>query len=86
MKDIIEKLYNLHINTETYPLGLPDKENLDEELRVYERLCNLLGEEEKQLFSQYVEQRGIRQSEELKAVYEYGFKSGVQLIIEALKD
>lgn len=86
MEDMIDKLYNLHLNTNSFPLGVPDKEALDEEWKLYDFLYESLPDEYKKAFLRYIELRGIRQSEELRNVYSYGFKGAVKLILESMKE
>lgn len=86
MEKIIEKLYDFHINTSNFPFGKPCKENMDREWELYNFLFENLSEEHRKIFLEYVELHGIRQNEESKVVYEYGFKTAVRLITESLKE
>ena len=86
MENIIDKLYEAHIETETVPFGRPNKEELDEEWALYQFLYENLASEQRQAFSRYAELITNRQERERKAVYEYGFKTGIQIIIQSLKE
>lgn len=86
MTDMIDKLYEMHIKTEQFPLGLPDKEKEREECEKYMFLLENLDGERKAAFCKYVELRGLRQCEELQKVYEYGFKAAMRLWMEGLKE
>lgn len=85
MDDIIEKLYHLHLSDCSAPLGCPDRENMKEEWELYSYLYTNLPKEYKELFSKYANLRSTRESEEYKAIFEHGFKTAIQLIIESLK-
>ena len=86
MEGIIEKIYELHVRTQDFPFGASHKEELDEEWKLYDVLYNDLPAEYKELFRKYVNLRGVRQERELKSSYEYGFKTAVKLLTEALKE
>jgi hypothetical protein len=84
MDHIIHKLFDLHINTEPFPFGKPNKQNMDEEWEIYAFLYENLPEEYKKTFLKYIELRGARQNEDIKSAYEQGFKTAIRLLTEAL--
>ena len=84
MDDIFEKLYAIHLDTENFPCGKPKKEEMDEEWELYHFLYENLTDNCKQAFLRYAELIVNRQEQERRAVYEYGFKTGVRLLIQAL--
>ena len=86
MDDIIDKLYAIHLDTETFPYGKPNKEEVDEEWSLYHFLYENLTDNCKQSFLRYVELITVRQDGERRAVYGYGFKTAVKLFIQSLKD
>lgn len=86
MNSIIERLYETHLKMEDLPFGTPDHEEEREEWELYLQLTKHLPEEHKEDFSRYIELRGNRQNREMKAVYDYGFKTAIKLMIEALKE
>lgn len=86
MEKILEKLYKLHIEDGFYPYGRINHENEKKEWELYHYLYQNLHNQEKQIFLEYTNLKEERYKEELKSVYEYGFKEAIQLIAEALKD
>lgn len=86
MVDIFEKLYAIHLETESFPYGKPNKEEMDEEWELYQFLYDNLIGEQKQAFLRYAELVTARQERERKTVYEYGFKTAIKLFIQSLKD
>lgn len=86
MENILDKLYNLHIKTETYPFGLPNSEKTKEEWNIYYCLCENLSKENKELFLKYNDLQNERRNEELKYIYESGFKTAIKFVIEGLKE
>ena len=86
MNDLIEKLYDLHLNTSYQPLGVPDKEAKKKEIELYHLLYEDLSEENKRFFMEYVNLTGIRMCNQVKAAYECGFKTAIRLLLESLKD
>lgn len=84
MENILEKLYELHIKTEHYPFGIPSKEET-KEWALYNELQDKLSDELKIIFVEYTNLCELRHNSEKKAVYEYGFKTAIQLIAEAFK-
>ena len=86
MDKIIEKLFDLHMETESLPLGRQNKENADREWELFDLLYVKLEGETKAAFREYVNLCEERKKEELKAVYTYGFKSGVKMILETVKE
>ena len=83
MEKIIDKLFELCANT-SQTFGFFDKEATDRECEFFDYLLNNLPPEHKNIFSKYIELRGIRTANELQAAYESGFKTAVQLFVEAL--
>ena len=86
MEDMIEKLYNLHVSTNNFPFGKPNKEVMDEEWKIYSFLYGALCEPYKGEFLRYADLCRSRQEEEYKAAYEYGFKTAINIIIQGLKE
>ncbi len=86
MGDIFEKLYAIHLDTENFPYGKPNKEETDEEWELYQFLYEHLADNHKKAFLRYAELITERQDRERRAVYEYGFKTAVKLFIQSLKD
>ncbi len=86
MEDMIEKLYELHVSTNTFPFGVPNKEEMDEEWKIYNFLYGMLCEPYKGEFSKYAELCKKREDAEYKAAYEYGFKAAIKIIIQGLKE
>lgn len=85
MDKIVEQLYEIHLNTATFPYGIPNKEEMDEEWQLYNFLYENLPDSYRKEFLRYINLRESRQNNEKKAIYEYGFKNAVTLIIESLK-
>ena len=50
MEDIIEKLYEAHLKTESFPFGKPNKEDMMEEWELYNLLYESLLPEQKKVF------------------------------------
>ncbi len=50
MEDIIEKLYEAHLKTESFPFGKPNKEDMTEEWELYNLLYESLSPEQKKSF------------------------------------
>nr|MBR6778423.1 hypothetical protein [Clostridia bacterium] len=86
MEDIIEKLYEAHLKTESFPFGKPNKEDMMEEWELYNLLYESLLPEQKKSFLRYVDLRGVRQNQELKSSYECGFKTAVKLFVQSMKE
>jgi len=86
MENIINKIFELHLNTETFPLGTPDKKALTEEWNLYEYLHENLSSDQKTKFLSYINLINLRQAQETKYAYEQGFKTAMKLIFEAYKD
>lgn len=86
MGDIFEKLYAIHFDTENFPCGKPNKEEMDEEWELYQFLYENLADNHKKAFLRYAELITNRQERERKATYEYGFKTGIHMIIQSLKE
>lgn len=86
MDDIFEKLYAIHLETESFPHGKPNKEEMDEEWELYQFLYDNLIGNQRQAFLRYAELVAARQEREREAVYEYGFKAAIKLFVQSLKD
>lgn len=86
MENIIEKLYALHLDTDSTTLGIPNKESLDAEWKLYDFLYENLADECKKSFSQYANLRNERAEEECKSAYKAGFKTALRLILESVKE
>lgn len=86
MEDILNKLYEIHSDTNPRTYRKSIKENLDEEWRMYDVLYAELSEKQRKMFIKYVEICGMRQSEEMAVSYESGFKTAIRLIAESLKE
>ena len=85
MDNILENLYQLHLQNTSNPFGIHDNQILREECDLYNTLYNEMPTNLKSEFVKYTYTCGNRHSEELKAVYEYGFKAAIQLILESTK-
>ena len=86
MENILEKLYDLHIKMEDCPYGKTNHEDESREWQLYHYLYQNFSLEDRKIFSEYINLNENRHKGELKSVYEYGFKTAIQLIVEALKD
>ena len=86
MKKTIEKLYELHTKEHALPFGKPDKVRLNEECLLYDNLYEELEGELKKQFIRYLSVLQERHSQELRAVYEYGFKDAIQLWEQSLRE
>ena len=86
MEKIIEKLYEIHLNEEQYPFGIVDKESIQKEYDLYFFLSQTLSGDDKEHFSEYANLNDERHKMELKAMYEYGFKTAVKLFLETIKE
>lgn len=86
MEKIIEKLYNLHLEEEQFPFGVADKESMEKEYDIYCMLAQTLPPFMKQQLSEYATLNEERHKTELKAAYEYGFKTAMKLILESVKE
>lgn len=85
MDKIIEKLYDLQVNTESLPFGEIDKRNFSKEWELYNFLHERLPSIFKKDFIEYVSLRENRYAKEMKEIYEQGFKTAITLITESLK-
>ena len=86
MENIIEKLYELHIKTAQYPFGVPDKNTTTQEWTLYFSLIEDLPKKQKENFVEYASICQERHKQEIKAVYEHGFKTAVKLLLECNKE
>ncbi len=86
MEKIIEKLFQLQLNNELFLVGACNKEDTDQECKLYSELYDMLPQENKNKFFQYVNLCGVRHTEELKIAYKNGFKTAIKMLLEALKD
>ena len=86
MEKIIEKLYNLHLQEDQFPFGIVNKESMQKEYDLYYILAQTLSSSMKDQLLEYVNLNNERHKMELKAMYEYGFKTATRLFIESLKE
>lgn len=86
MEKIIEKLFDIHMETESLPFGKQNKENADREWEFFDLLYEKLDGETKTAFREYTNFCAERQKDELKAVYKHGFQAAVKMLIECIKD
>ena len=86
MEKIIEKLYDLHLQEEQYPFGIVDKGSMQKEYDIYYILSQTLPPLMKDQLSEYINLNSERHKAELKAMYEYGFKTGIKLVLESVKE
>ena len=86
MEKMIEKFYELHLQEEQYPFGVIDKERMQKEYEAYYTLVDALSPCEKEQMLEYVNLNNERHKSELKAMYEYGFKMAINLILESVKE
>ena len=86
MENIIEKLYELHIQTAQYPFGIPNKKNSHLECDLYFSLINDLPKKHKEIFLQYNSACEERHKQEIKSIYEQAFKTAIKLFIECTKE
>ncbi len=86
MEKLIEKLFELHLKTETFPVGIPDKEGIENEWKLYEFLLNNLTDKNKKILTEYNKLTSMRHGKELQAVYAQGFKTAIRLILEVYKE
>ena len=86
MEKIIKKLYDLHLQEEQYPFGVVDKENMRKEYEAYCTLAQTLAPLMKEKLSEYVNLNNERHKTELMAVYEFGFKTAMKLVLECVKE
>lgn len=84
MEKIIQKLYEVHIKDSYYPYGEPDQEEMKKEYALYGDLLDRLSEKDSKDFSKYANLQEERHAKERAAVYEYGFKAAIKLIVESL--
>ena len=80
-----DDLFELHLKTERFPLGNPEKKPLDREWELFHLLYENLPKEQKEQFIEYTNLRGTRQKQETQAAYTFGFKNAVQLIAQSLQ-
>lgn len=86
MEKIIEKLYDLHLQEEQFPFGIADKERMQKEYETYCTLSQTISPLIKKQLSEYVSLNDERHKAELKAMYVYGFKTAIRLILEGVKE
>ena len=85
MEKIIEKIYNEHLKTREFPVGMVDSKTKEDEIDLYLKLSLGLPDEYKKTFLEYVDIRSERQREDLKGVYACGFKAAISLILESVR-
>jgi hypothetical protein len=86
MENIIEKIYNLHLQSNDFAFATTDKQTMDEEWKLYHYLYENLPQDYQSAFLNYVKLRSERQRKETKASYEYGFKTAMRLFYESFKE
>lgn len=86
MENIIEKLYQIHLDADIFSFSFLNKEATEKEWQLYHYLYRNLSGDIKKAFLEYVETKTVRQNEESKKAYVQGFKNALKLITEALKD
>ena len=86
MDKIIEKLYDLYLNNEAFPLGIIDNELSDREWRNQESLLKTLTPEQKNIFLDCVNAKEERHSIETRTVFISGFKTAIRLITESIQE
>ncbi len=86
MENIIEKLYELHINTAQYPFGIPNKEITAQEWTLYCSLIEDLPKKHKEIFMEYTTVCQERHKQEIKSIYEQAFKTAIKLLMECSKE
>ena len=86
MEKIIEKLYQLHLQEEDFFLGVVDREKMQKEYDVYCALSQTLPAFMKEQLTEYSNLNEERHQAELKAAYEYGFKTAIKIVLEGIKE
>ena len=86
MEKIIEKLYQLHVQEEQYCFGVIDKEKMEKEYDAYCKLFQTLPTFMKGQLTEYSNLNEERHQAELKAAYEYGFKTAIKVVLEGIKE
>ena len=85
MEEIIEKLYNLQVGENPYPVGVAPKEDNQREWDLYGELYDGLSKEKMSILREYLCLFEERMNKEKQYYYEKGFKTAVKLIIESIK-
>ena len=86
MKNLIEELFNIHLNKDNFLVGVVNKEDSTRESELYDCLYESFSDENKKLFFEYLGLCRIRQGIELRESYQAGFKTAIKMIIEALNE
>ncbi len=86
MDKMIEQLYEIYLRTEQFPLGKPNKEELDKECEDYIFLCENLTKKMKTVFLDYLDLCNVRHNVETATAFENGFKTAVRLIFGCIKE
>lgn len=83
MGNIIDKLYQIQIETEDFFVeGL--KEANEREWELYAFLYERLKDDDKKAFLEYIKLKGERHNEELKISFQRGIQTTINLFIEGL--
>jgi hypothetical protein len=86
MENIIEALYNLHLQTNLQPFGFDDLQKTKQEIQLYTFLYENLSEKDKKIFLNYMDLLNTRNKEQLLAAYSCGFKTAIKLILQSTKE
>ena len=86
MDKIIEKLFDVYMETEDFPLGRQEKKKMDREWELFDLLYDKLEGETKEALREYTNLCAEKEKEQLKILYMQGFKTGVKMIVESMKD
>lgn len=86
MDNLLQKLYEIHLQTEEFPLGKPNKEEMDRECESYIFLCENLPKKMKSVLLDYLDLHNRRHNAEIETAYESGFKTAIRLIFGCIKE
>jgi len=86
MKDILNQIYQIQFNEGNLFSNLISKEETERESELYGLLYEKLQGEDQKIFLEYIQRKGKRQNEELKASFTSGFQTAMRLLIETLKE
>ena len=87
MDSIIEKLFNLHIESEEYfSTMMVEKEDLQKECALYGVLYDSLSSETLSHLREYLNLLEMRTKREKQALYEIGFKTAIRIVLESTKE
>lgn len=79
MEDIIEKVFELEFRTNGFSFETKDKELIENEWTLYEKLLEVLDDQEKEIYLKYIRLREKREREEIKSAYKNGFITAIKL-------